>query len=423
MIFEKTTGIKVNIGSDGLLVKTHASHIFPMIILLFYILVYFVAQLNYVIPYADYLDDYLALLVIVVSAVKGWRGSSAKVTISLLSALVVIGILSNIISGYHKSILGIIYDIFSLSKYFLVYCSVLSCFDNTDTDFFLVWMVRFFKLLVVALSVTYLLMWLGVVQGTAEGYSRFGLPVLTVFGSHPSFCAAVGALATCVFLSNRKYKTYAVLGIIVCLGSLRAKALIFTMVIIYVLIFSKRKLSFWNALAILGIIAFVLADFFFAYYEGSRGIALRTSYAIAARYFPLGSGFATFGTVMSARYYSDVYFDFGLSNRWGFSIYNSSWVGDGGFATIIGQFGWLGFAIFGLLIFYTYRHAYRVSNTTSSRLPVIGLCAYMLISSTNEIAYTSQAAVLFAITMAVLTKSTIDNMGLRSKANKFGRRS
>ena len=62
-------------------------------------------------------------------------------------------------------------------------------------------------------------------------------------------------------------------------------------------------------------------------------------------YCPLGSGFATSGSDMAQRYYSQLYDLFGWRNSWGFGP-DSTFLNDNFFASIIGQFGWIGFAVY-----------------------------------------------------------------------------
>ena len=66
---------------------------------------------------------------------------------------------------------------------------------------------------------------------------------------------------------------------------------------------------------------------------------------VANMYFPLGSGFATYGSEMAQRYYSQLYDLFGWRNSWGFGP-DSTFLNDNFFASIIGQFGWIGFAVY-----------------------------------------------------------------------------
>ena len=66
---------------------------------------------------------------------------------------------------------------------------------------------------------------------------------------------------------------------------------------------------------------------------------------VANMYFPLGSGFATYGSEMAQRYYSKLYDMFGWRNTWGFGP-ESNYLNDNFFASIIGQFGWIGFAVY-----------------------------------------------------------------------------
>lgn len=113
------------------------------------------------------------------------------------------------------------------------------------------------------------------------------------------------------------------------------------------------------------------------------------------------AGFATFGTATSGKYYSKAYSVYGLSNRWGFTKDNYSYIGDGGWASIIGQFGYLGTLV---IIFMLYNMIKSVNKRKKKNVPYICLFAYAIIASTNEVFFSSAYSILFSIIFAILLK-------------------
>jgi len=76
-----------------------------------------------------------------------------------------------------------------------------------------------------------------------------------------------------------------------------------------------------------------------------RGTLIKYGIVTAITYFPFGSGFATYGSEMAKRYYSQLYIKYGWANTWAFGK-DSNYLNDNFFASIVGQFGFIGFAIY-----------------------------------------------------------------------------
>lgn len=70
------------------------------------------------------------------------------------------------------------------------------------------------------------------------------------------------------------------------------------------------------------------------------------SFVTMGRYFPIGAGFATYGSAMAARHYSPLYYQYGFSSRYWMSPENSSALQDSYYPIIFAQFGVLGTVIF-----------------------------------------------------------------------------
>lgn len=95
-----------------------------------------------------------------------------------------------------------------------------------------------------------------------------------------------------------------------------------------------------------------------------RGIMIYFAFELAIDRFPLGTGAATYGTVMSDN--SDVYAEIGLQNSRYFiekdGIYDSN------FASLLGEFGFLGLMLY-LFIFYKIIHVPMVHSQQMHSVP------------------------------------------------------
>jgi len=88
----------------------------------------------------------------------------------------------------------------------------------------------------------------------------------------------------------------------------------------------ERKLHIWQ-IAVLACVAFIFAysdlqEYIFNGYA-PRVLLLKYGFITANNYFPLGSGFASYGSEMAKRYYSKLYYEYGFNNVWSMSPENN----------------------------------------------------------------------------------------------------
>ncbi len=81
-----------------------------------------------------------------------------------------------------------------------------------------------------------------------------------------------------------------------------------------------------------------------------RIVLADASVRIATDKFPFGSGLGTFGSWMSKVNYSDIYYEYGVSDYWGLSPQDDRYLNDTYWPMIIGEFGFIG--AIGILCFY-----------------------------------------------------------------------
>ena len=122
------------------------------------------------------------------------------------------------------------------------------------------------------------------------------------------------------------------------------------------------------------------------------GESVRTTFWLAGiklanNYFPLGTGFASFGSDMAARYYSSVYVSLGWEDSWALGR-EGRFLDDNFFASILGQFGWIGFILYlGLLALLFYNANYYTKTKESRTVfvaSVLTICAVMIGSASAK---------------------------------------
>lgn len=216
---------------------------------------------------------------------------------------------------------------------------------------------------------------------------RFGMTSAQSFFIHPGIFGWFMAFFTCFSLSffiifeKKAYLSSCVLFVLGTLLSMRFKpfggllaaaaaALIFTRgrkrinfvfsagmaLFAFVLLFGDKVLLLWQ-------------DKVYTYLEApelyavARNVLYSTGWRIALDYFPLGSGLGTFGGWVAALYYSPLYVQHGLSAVWGLEE-GGKFLTDTFWPYIIGQFGFLGLACYGWILFIFLRAAFGVFRRT-----------------------------------------------------------
>lgn len=119
-----------------------------------------------------------------------------------------------------------------------------------------------------------------------------------------------------------------------------------------------------------------------------RSVLLYYGFLTANTYFPFGSGFATYGGEMAARFYSPLYWAYGFDDRYGLShtgyggILNDNYV-----AMIAAQMGYMGLILFGV-VYYRLFKLFDGKNLDRKIKPIImsvfGVIVCSLMISANS---------------------------------------
>lgn len=383
---------------------------------------------NHVSRFFSYIEDItmIALILIFIIQFIRKRGKIClekheKIILISYVLIYILGALGNIVSEFQSSNFAILVDILSWTKFFIAYIGLVNIMKKDTADKYYTYLVKFAKFIIVIGLVLEILNLTTNIELADKSYAKFGIKAFSLFG-HPAFASSIFAGLTSILLVEpKKNRLWIFLGLILVGATLRSKSFAFICLVIYSLIFLRKNINLLKVL-ILGILVVIVGwsqiQYYFLNPNASRARVLNTSIEIANDYFPTGSGFATFGTMVSGQYYSDAYDEYGLNDRWGFREDAYSFVADGGWATIIGEFGYIGTILFiVMLICLILSIKERVYEKNVQILPYITLIGYLLISSTNEAAFNSNYAVLYAIILAVIVKKQ-QNRGDTNGENK-----
>ena len=241
---------------------------------------------------------------------------------------------------------------------------------------------------------------------------RYGLRASFMFiCGHPEYASLMCVGMAVVFSRDLKQnKLFFALSLLVIASTLRSKGLVFCVVapVIAYVMRDGRKLNVLHILICVAVAAFIGWDQFMGYYQtdgSARGELTAASIEIALDHFPLGTGFATFGSNSSASggFYSPVYYLYGLDQVWGLSLENHTFLSDTFWPTVLGQFGFIGLIIYVVMIASIAFIALRQDRIT--RVPVALCFTYLLISSTSASSFFNPVSVYLAFVLGLLVAS------------------
>lgn len=364
------------------------------------------------------LIDELCVLALVASALGsvlrrdpcGWwaarsRSCNAAIaTLALLALLVAVGLLGNLVHAVQLQLVPIAIDIFAFVKFPVSALSAWIVMKDRKRLYRLVLaeaklLVSFMLILAIANLCT------DIGMGTDPRYGlrasfKFVLP-------HPTFVSFGCAGIIILMLPERRDNLgWIVACLVVCALTLRTKSLGFVALAALWLFATRGGRTPSLGFALVALIAvFAIGFSQLRYYFFTDGFAraelMRASVRIAADCSPIGSGFATFGSNVTAspQYYSPLYYAYGLSTVWGLEPGAADFVSDSFWSTVIAQTGWLGLLLYIAMIAMLF---WALCISDARRAPSVLCClCYLLISSTSESAFFNPASIFLAFCLGL----------------------
>lgn len=211
-----------------------------------------------------------------------------------------------------------------------------------------------------------------------------------------------------MILNERNHKkniVFMILFTITAISAMRYKelAVIIAIWIMYTyMILGQMKSRFFLVLGSIFSAGVFGIDQFSLYYNNikqPRYLLMRSGIIIANKCFPLGAGFATFGSHISGVYYSPLYKEYGLSLIWGLGGNYKGFISDNFFAILLGQFGWLGLGLIVYLYFFLVKECFRI-NDKHLFIPALSLVLFLIISAFGTSSIFNPLSVFISILLA-----------------------
>lgn len=266
------------------------------------------------------------------------------------------GAISSVINQY-QSVALTLSDIFVCSKFIICYFGMKNMLGSLGCEYVSNSLYKLAKKIIVIHFVLTIINCFIPIFPVSD--YRYFMHSIKLFYGHPTGYAAVGVSLLCIILFHNFYEenikdcVYVVLDMLCICASLRTKAIsavaIIILIYFYFKVFNFRNYIFLIIIAVIMAISIGWDSFTFYFNDNYlkdnnfvRMILLVRSIGIANSNFPLGVGFASFGSNIAAEHFSPVYVKLGIV--YGAFLSDSFW------PIVIGQCGYLGLCGFILII-------------------------------------------------------------------------
>ncbi|WP_455493760.1 hypothetical protein [Eubacterium sp.] len=311
-------------------------------------------------PIITYSDEVIAVIITIAVLFKLLQNKAKllKFEQGMLIGLIMFeffGIFSGIHYNYQETQYMLI-DAFTCIKFFIYYLGTRVLTQDKLSKDYLVSLNSICKILAVVLFAfsihdAFFTPWFPV-----GDYRYFTNSVILWFWHPESLSKASITIIFILAYNYKKYKNniyYIFLLTVVMILTFRTKAIV-SVVILYIFYLYFIKFNFKSLIPV-GIATVAGASYFgydslnFYYVEiedSARNILTRDSLTLSKQFFPLGTGFGTYGSSMAAQHYSKLYYTLGYNRIYKMNEYDTAYLSDTFWPIVIAQTGWLGLISF-----------------------------------------------------------------------------
>ena len=180
-------------------------------------------------PAIKYIDELIVIYLFLYFIYLLYKGNKIPINdndkkiIKLLTIFYTIGLLGNIISGYQKSIIHILIDLFAFMKlpfsYFFATKIFQMKYKELDKQKYNL-IIKFCKIITIIIAIIVIVNVLFSLD-LGKGYSRFGLPSYSL-GGHPTFAAAICCCLASIFMVEHKQNSkWILMNLLLCAATLK----------------------------------------------------------------------------------------------------------------------------------------------------------------------------------------------------------
>lgn len=345
----------------------------------------------------NYWDEIIVILLLIYYIIKQLFNYKIKISFFYcyvcLFIVILIGLMSNIFFQYNDSFGAVFRDIIQFLKFPLSLLILLNTGLGEKISYFLKMksIKKIFKIIILIISI------LGLISifkdiGLSQRRIQYGIKSYRFIFSHPTylvlFCTLSISYIESFFESKDHKNFYLILLSLLVFLTLRTKGLILISIYIFLKFTDKWnkkfKILYWLLIILIGYgAAYQKLEEYSTYSTSAREVLYENSIELAEKNFPLGTGFATFGSHLSWKSKSKLYNQIQIPF---YSVENGDptlVLGDAGLTYYIAQFGFLGL-IFILFLSYNLYTITTKNASPSCKLALNVIYLYIIIALTSE---------------------------------------
>ena len=239
---------------------------------------------------------------------------------------------------------------------------------------------------------------------------RYGLRVTRLTHYHPTYLAGsmVFLVSVMTVFFKRESIPYIGMSLVVLFFTLRSKAIagvaVYILLVYFILVY-RKKLKLWH-LMVIGVAVIWLAWDNYSYYyielegQSARSVLTQTSFEIMRDYFPIGTGFGTYGSAVAGEHYSPVYVKYGFLQVYELGGNDRGWgfFSDTFWPIIIGQTGFIGLICYVAVLVMLFLRILKIrEKNIYAYVTALFVFAYVMISSTSEPAFNNSVTIPLAM--------------------------
>lgn len=340
-----------------------------------------------------YCDEILCIICIIYtlyfSFKKGIKGNDLTLLI-LLIVCSLITFVGNFVNKLITAPLPIIVDFICLVKIFIVFIVYKQVAEHDTKKRIINYLAPISKLSIWSGSICGLISMFFDIGMTGE--KRYGIPqynFIFVSGSRYGYIIAC-CLLILMFtdISKTKLNIYKILTVFNLI--IITKGVVLIILVSYLtlsLIWKNKKETKFTPANVTFLSLVILISSFFQINkyirdrESPRMALLRYGFKTANKYLPFGSGFATYGSDMAARYYSVLYKQYGFTNRYGLNQTYGAFLNDCYLGMVFGEFGYIGAIIFFIMVGFVFVPINKITISKGIKILSLSIFIALIISA------------------------------------------
>ncbi|MCI2068510.1 MAG: hypothetical protein LKJ88_02925 [Bacilli bacterium] len=399
------------------IITTRQSKIGQVVIGLSFLLLFVSLIFGYQIKFLSYVDEILCLIygvALVIGVIKKRFSliKEDKTVVFLLALTIFLGLISNLINALAHSLFWILLDLLGFVKVFVAYLFFKYFFSKSTLLFFINKWSGVAKILI---SISFICAIISLFYDIGmRGQYRYGLYGFNfVFSYAHEFEVFLICCISVILISNTRNKLLYLFFMVLLLAlSLKGPSFVLAVTLPFLFFYFKKfkhihLIYFVVPLVIILLLSSYQIQTYFLDTDSARSTLIRFGFITGINYFPLGSGFSTYGTYTAFSDYSTLYYQYGFDQLNGLNPYDGSFLNDNYFPMIVAQFGLFGLLNMLFLFFTFFQQSYK-NHTSAGKAVLLSILLFALVHSLGSALLTSSAGFLLFSVLGVIDKATIE---------------